>query len=177
MVKITLTTLLAIHSHIYSFALRFLFLQTRATSISTVKLLYTAKEKRGKPVRKPYPLSYVLRNSDRNLTSENSQDFIRNLNKIKFYVHKFGFRSSLYLKDGKLGQGHCAEECFAGKYTYILYCTVVTCLNLYRSEMTCGIKAQYQKEAFGELKQRNCLYLTNFYIKGPLSTIIKRYIG
>ncbi len=48
--------LLAIHSHLYSFALRFLFLQTHATSyifsnlhnllrISTIQLLYTAKEK------------------------------------------------------------------------------------------------------------------------------------
>jgi hypothetical protein len=44
--------LLDIHSHLYSFALRFIFLQTRATSYSfyrTVTVLYTVKEKGGKP--------------------------------------------------------------------------------------------------------------------------------
>jgi hypothetical protein len=39
--------------------------------MSTVQLLYTVKEKRGKPDRKPYPLSYGLRNPYRNLKSEN----------------------------------------------------------------------------------------------------------
>ncbi len=42
-----LDEILAIHSHLYSFALSFLFLQTRA--ISTVQLPYTVKEKGGKP--------------------------------------------------------------------------------------------------------------------------------
>ncbi len=58
--------LLVIHSHLYSFALRFLFLQTHTTfyvfissnsrnllHISSVQLLYTVKEKEGKPDRKP----------------------------------------------------------------------------------------------------------------------------
>jgi hypothetical protein len=65
--------LLAIQSHLYSFALTFLFLQTHATSYSfySVLLLYTVKEKGGKPDRKPHPLP---RNQYRNLKSENSQD-------------------------------------------------------------------------------------------------------
>ncbi len=48
----------------------FLFFQTHATSC--VKLLYTVKEKGGKPDRKPYPLPYSLRNPYRNLKSEKS---------------------------------------------------------------------------------------------------------
>jgi hypothetical protein len=56
-----------IHSHLYSFALRFLFLQTHATSYS----FSSVKEKGGKPDRKPYPLSCGLRN----LKSKNSQDY------------------------------------------------------------------------------------------------------
>jgi hypothetical protein len=54
--------LLAIHSHFYSFALIFLFLQTHATSYSFYSsVFYTVKEKGGKPVRKvenhiPFPM-------------------------------------------------------------------------------------------------------------------------
>jgi hypothetical protein len=48
--------LLAVQSHFHSLALRFLFLQTHATSYSFCsKLLYTIKEKGGKPDRKPHP--------------------------------------------------------------------------------------------------------------------------
>jgi hypothetical protein len=62
--------LLAIHSHLYSFALRFLFLQTHAPlTVSTIQ--YILKTKGGKP----YPLSYGLKNSCRNLKSENSQGY------------------------------------------------------------------------------------------------------
>jgi hypothetical protein len=63
------------HSHLYSFALRFLFLRPNTTSYDfTVQLLYTVKEKGGKPDRKPYPLPNGLKNPYRNLKSENSQD-------------------------------------------------------------------------------------------------------
>jgi hypothetical protein len=62
--------LLAVQSHLYGFALRFLFLQTHATSYSFFSLLlYTVKEKDGKPGSKPHPLP---RNPYRNLKSENS---------------------------------------------------------------------------------------------------------
>jgi hypothetical protein len=45
--------LLAISSHLYSFAMRFLFLQTHGTSYSFDSLLlYTVKEKEGKPNKK-----------------------------------------------------------------------------------------------------------------------------
>jgi hypothetical protein len=57
-------------------ALRFLFLQIHATSYSFFSvLLYTLKEKGGKPDRKPLPLPYRLRNPYRNLSLENSQDY------------------------------------------------------------------------------------------------------
>jgi len=63
--------LLAIHSHLYTFVLRFLFLQTYANSFSFFSsLLYTVKEKVGKPDRKAY------------------------LNEL--YVHEFGFSTLLY---------------------------------------------------------------------------------
>jgi hypothetical protein len=56
-------------------ALRFLFLQTHATSYSFYSSsMYTVREKGEKP-EKPYPLPYGLRNSCRNLKSENSQDY------------------------------------------------------------------------------------------------------
>jgi hypothetical protein len=45
--------------------------------ISTVQLLFTAKEKEGKSDRKPYALPYSLRNSYRNLKSENSHDYVQ----------------------------------------------------------------------------------------------------
>jgi hypothetical protein len=59
--KFSRVFLLAIHSQLYSFALRVLFLQKPLT-VSSVQLQYTVKEKEGKPDIKPYPLSYGLRN-------------------------------------------------------------------------------------------------------------------
>jgi hypothetical protein len=54
--KVLTVFLLAIQSHLHSFALRFLFLQTHATSYSFCSvLLYTVKEKGGKSDRKPHP--------------------------------------------------------------------------------------------------------------------------
>jgi hypothetical protein len=74
--KIFRAFLLAIHSHLYRFALRYLFLQTHATSYSFYNaLLYTLKEERGKPERKPQSLSYGLRNPYVNLKSDNSEDY------------------------------------------------------------------------------------------------------
>jgi hypothetical protein len=53
--------LLAIHSHFYTFALRFPFLQTYASSfILFSSLLYTVKEKVEKLYRKPY-LNEIVR--------------------------------------------------------------------------------------------------------------------
>ncbi len=57
---------LAIQSHLYCFALKFLFLLTHATSFSFFSvLLYSVKEKGGIP----HPLPYGLRNTYRNLMS------------------------------------------------------------------------------------------------------------
>ncbi len=61
--------LLAIHSHNYSFALRFYFFKL------TQPLIVSVKEKRKKPDRIPYPLPYSLRNPYRNLKTETSQDY------------------------------------------------------------------------------------------------------
>jgi hypothetical protein len=75
--------LLAIQSHLYSFALRFLFLQTHATYYSFCSaLLYTLKEKGGKPDRKT---QHPPRNPYRNLKSENSQDCAQKPQRL--YVH------------------------------------------------------------------------------------------
>ena len=48
----------------------YFFKLTQPLTVSTVLLLYTVKEKGGKP----YPLPYSLRNLHRNLKSENSPD-------------------------------------------------------------------------------------------------------
>jgi hypothetical protein len=48
-------------------------------TVSTVQLLYNlyiVKEQRKKPVRKPHPLPFGLRNPYRNLKSENSRDYV-----------------------------------------------------------------------------------------------------
>jgi hypothetical protein len=53
--------LLATQSHLYSLALRCLFLQTNATSYSFFSvLLYTVKEKGEKHNRKPHSLPYMV---------------------------------------------------------------------------------------------------------------------
>jgi hypothetical protein len=60
--KVLRVALLAIHRHLYSFALRYLFIQTHAISYSfySAVILYTVKEKGGKPDRKPYALPYMV---------------------------------------------------------------------------------------------------------------------
>jgi hypothetical protein len=68
--KVIRVFILAIHSHLYSFALRFLFLQTHATSYNFYSSV-TVQEKGGKP----YPLPYGLINPYRTIKSENSQDY------------------------------------------------------------------------------------------------------
>jgi hypothetical protein len=57
--------------------------------------LYTAKEKGGKPDRKPRPLSNGLRNSYRNLQSENSQDYAQKPRRnFKFMNSASGFTTA-----------------------------------------------------------------------------------
>jgi hypothetical protein len=67
-------------SHFHSFALRFLILQTHATSYFT--LLHIVKKKGGKPNREPHPLPYGFST----LCLETS---------TKLYVHEFSFRTGL----------------------------------------------------------------------------------
>jgi hypothetical protein len=89
----------------YSFALRFLFFVTltqplsyfftprQPLTFSTVKLLYTVKEKEGKP----YPLPYVLRNPYRNLKSENSQDYAQKPQRNCTFMNlTSGFNSNIF---------------------------------------------------------------------------------
>jgi hypothetical protein len=92
--KVLRVFILAIQTDLYSFELRFLFLQTHATSYSfySETLLYTLKEKGGKPDRNPHPLPFGLRNPYRILKSEYTQDLCSETSK-KLYVHEFGFRT------------------------------------------------------------------------------------
>ncbi len=62
--------LLAIHSHLYSFALKYfyLFKLTQPLTVFTVQLLYTVKR---------YPFPFGLQNSNWNLKPENSQDYVQ----------------------------------------------------------------------------------------------------
>jgi hypothetical protein len=71
--------LLAIQSHLYKLALRFLFLQTHATSYSfNSALLYTVKEEGGKLDKKPNPLP---RNPYRNqIMPRNLKEIVRHKN-------------------------------------------------------------------------------------------------
>ncbi len=66
---------LAIHCHVsLAFPWDFFFFKlTQPLTVSRVQLLYTVKEKEGKPVRKPYPFPYGLTNPHRNRKVENSQ--------------------------------------------------------------------------------------------------------
>jgi hypothetical protein len=84
--KVLRVFLLAIHSHLYYFTPVSISSNSRnllcissnppnLLHISTLQLLYTAKEKGGKHDRKPYPIPYGLRNPYRNLTSESYQDY------------------------------------------------------------------------------------------------------
>ncbi len=93
--KVLRVFLLAIHSHLYSFALIFLFLQTHATSYIFLQThstsynfysseFYTLKEKRGKPGRKPYPFHLF-----EEIHKETSR--LRLETSTKLYVHEFGF--------------------------------------------------------------------------------------
>ncbi len=71
---------------------------------STLKLLYTVKEKGGKPdTKRSIPLPYGLRNPYRNLKSENSQDYAPETSK-KLYVHEFAFRTGC-------GLDHAFDDC------------------------------------------------------------------
>jgi hypothetical protein len=84
------------------YCLRFLFVQTHATSYSFYSsLLYNVKKKWGKPDRKPHPLPYGLRNPKKNLKSENSQDYAQKpqwhctfMNSAS--AHTIRFSTSLY---------------------------------------------------------------------------------
>jgi hypothetical protein len=78
---------LVIHSHLYSFALRFLFLQTHATSYSFCK-----GEKGGKTDGKPTSSSLWFKKS---VQKPQVWDFSRVCpeTSMNLYVHEFGFRS------------------------------------------------------------------------------------
>jgi hypothetical protein len=49
--------------------------------------MYTVKEKAGKPDRKPHPLPRGLRNQYRNIKSENSPDYARNLKRNCMFMN------------------------------------------------------------------------------------------
>jgi hypothetical protein len=80
--KVTYT---ALPWHFYFFKL------TQPLTVSTVQLLYTVKEKGGKPDRKTIPLPCGL-SPYRNFKSENSQDYAQKTSTKLLYVHEFGIR-------------------------------------------------------------------------------------
>jgi hypothetical protein len=63
----------------------YFFKLTQPLTVSIIHLLYTVKEKGGKPDKKPYPLPYGLRNPYRNKLCPETLK--------KKYVHEFGVRS------------------------------------------------------------------------------------
>ncbi len=92
--KVIRVFLLAIHSHLYSLALRFIFLQTHATSYVFLQfsyLLYTVKEKGGKPDRKPCPLPYCLRKSVQKPQVWEPSGGLCPDTSTKLHVHEFCF--------------------------------------------------------------------------------------
>ncbi len=74
--KVLRVFLLAIHSYLYSFALRFLFLQTHATSYSFYSSITVhCKGERRKTWEKTITPSLWFKNPYKNLKTENSQDY------------------------------------------------------------------------------------------------------
>ncbi len=62
----------------------YFFKLTQPPTVSTVQLLYTVKDKGGKPGRKPYPLPYGLRNPylQKETSSLRTQDYAQTLKEI-----------------------------------------------------------------------------------------------
>jgi hypothetical protein len=69
----------------------YFFKLTQPLTVSTVQLLYTVKEKGGKPDRTPYPIPNGLRNQYRNLKSECELSRLCPETSTKLYVQEFGF--------------------------------------------------------------------------------------
>ncbi len=97
-------SVLAIHSHLYSFALRFLSISSNSCNllhissnsrnilhISTVQLLHTVKEKGGKPHGKPYPSPNGLRNPYRQKPQVWELSRLCPETSTKLFVHEFGY--------------------------------------------------------------------------------------
>ncbi len=84
----------AIHSHLYSFALRFYFFKlTQPLTVSTVQLLYTVKEKRRKTWLKTIPPTLWFKKSTQKPPAwEFSRWCLETETSTKLYVHKFGLR-------------------------------------------------------------------------------------
>jgi hypothetical protein len=87
--------LLAIQSHLYNFALRFLFLKTHTTCYSfycaLLYTLYTVKEKGGKTYIKTYHLPYGLRIQMESSSLRTPEITVCPETSKKLYVHEFGF--------------------------------------------------------------------------------------
>jgi hypothetical protein len=127
--KVLRVFLLAIHSHIYSLALRFLFLQTHATSyIFYSSVTVHCKGKRGKPDRKTNPLSFGLRNLYRNLKSENSQDYAQKPKRNCTFMNSASGGNQIGVGEGYISLVfntgvQLTTSCFV--WFYILYMLVI----------------------------------------------------
>jgi hypothetical protein len=71
--KVLRVFLLDIYNHHYSFCLE-IYISSNSRNLLQF-LQYTVKDQRGKSDRKPFSLPYGLRNPNRNLKSENCQDY------------------------------------------------------------------------------------------------------
>ncbi len=98
--------ILAIHSHLCSFALRFIFLQTHATSSSFYSSFTIHKRKEENLIGNYITPPYGVRNPYRNLKSKNSQE-----TSTKLYGKEFGFWVNKIKFSGVADQGlYCNDE-------------------------------------------------------------------
>ncbi len=109
--KVLRVFLLAIPSHLYSLAWDFYFFKlTQPLTVSTVQLLYTVKEKGGKPNQKPYPFPMAWKSIQKlsSLWLETS---------TKLYVHEFGIcgkrnsKVDCEMRRGDLDRGLAGVPC------------------------------------------------------------------
>ncbi len=97
--------LFVIHSHLYSFALKFLFLQTHATSYSLCK---GERRKTWQKITRYHPFLWFMK------SIQKPQKSLRTLKKpsTKLYVHEFAFRSR---------RAPCTTETYRYKVRYFTF--------------------------------------------------------
>jgi hypothetical protein len=113
----------------------YFFKLTQPFKVSTVLLLYTVKEKGGKPDRKPYPLPFGLRNPYRSLKSENCQDYAQKHRQNCTFMKSASVSFLPLLNHHPLSGGY--QDQFTAQYQYLqnsaeLYLTLQYGTNTYK---------------------------------------------